>query len=141
MAFARDPRTVEQDIDAPELSDGAPDDFLDLRFLGDVALERQSAPAERSNLSNELFCLTRVVIDHDEICAFPSESHDDRMSARILRAGNQDDFVLQSHKSISTDGCTNKQSLTNSESRCQSARWQDSCCMWTVCQRSIEIND
>src|SRR6266508_398469 len=102
MAFARDPRTVEQDVDAPELSDGAPDDFLDLRFLGDVALERQSAPAESSNLSGEPFCLTRVVIDHDAICAFPGKSQGDGRSPRVLRAGDQGDFVLQSHKSIST---------------------------------------
>jgi hypothetical protein len=70
----RDTRTVKQDVDAPELFDGAPDDFLDLRFFGDVELEWESAPAERSNLSCQLFCLTRVFIDQDAICALASTS-------------------------------------------------------------------
>jgi hypothetical protein len=73
-----------------------------LRFFCNVRLEWQSAPTERSNFGGELFGLTGFRIDDDAISAFAGESDDDRMGARVLRAGDQDDFVFKSHSKISS---------------------------------------
>ena len=67
-------RTVEQYIDAAKLNNRAPDAFVDLRFLGDIELEGQSAPAEGANFGGELFRATRVFIDDDAICTFSGKS-------------------------------------------------------------------
>ena len=50
IAFMRDPRTVEQYVDATELGNGAPQGFFDFRFFCHVELKRERAPAERADL-------------------------------------------------------------------------------------------
>ena len=81
IALVRDPRTVEQYVDAAELGNRPPHGFFDFRFLGHVELKCQRAPPDRANLGRQLFRFIRFVIDHDAVCAFAGESHGDRFGA------------------------------------------------------------
>ena len=89
-----DARAVEQYIDAAELGNRAPDDFLDLGFFRDIELEWKSAPAESTNVGGELFGATGVVIDDDAIRSLASKARSDRARARVLRARDQGNFVF-----------------------------------------------
>ena len=89
-----DARAVDQYVDAAELSNRAPDNFLDLGFFRDIELQWESAPAESVNVGGELVCATRVVIDEYAICAFSGKSQGDGASTRVLRASDQGNFVF-----------------------------------------------
>src|SRR5262245_15962923 len=97
-----DAGTVEQHIDATELGDGAPDDFFHLEFFRDVGLKRQRAPALGTNFASHPLCFISVLIDDHTMRALAGKPIDDSAGARILRAGDEGNFVLQSHSIFST---------------------------------------
>ena len=70
-----------------ELSNRMLHRFFDIRLFRDVALKSRSPAAQRPNFGCQLFRSISVLIEHDTVCTFPTESESDRSDAGVLRAG------------------------------------------------------
>src|SRR5262249_16956967 len=86
--------TVEQDLDMPELADGAPDRFFDGGFFCNIKLQRERSRAKRANFGGEFFGIAGTLIAYNAMSAFAGESQSDRLGARMLRARDERYSVL-----------------------------------------------
>ena len=94
---------VDEDVDGPELLDGAAEHVRDFRFHGDVGAQRQRSAARPRDVVGDLDRLVLAVpVVDDDIGARLAERDGDGLADSRIRAG--DERLLSSERPVLSHG-------------------------------------